>query len=705
MTTPQEQIKALHEELIIKKSRVIPEHTMKGYLKSYSIPVPKGFLATTVEQAIDYAKQLSFPLVLKLVSDKVLHKTELNGVKVGINDEESLRRSFQTMHSNFVQQNVEGYQGILIEEQTPAGIEIIVGIQMDEVFGPVLMVGMGGIFTDVFKDVAFKSLPLSYEGIHRMLSQLKSYPLLQGYRGQPPVNMDALVKTIHAISLFAEEWQGIYESMDFNPVIVDAQNCRIVDAKLVVLDQYKKMVSEAPRIAYMENFFKPESVAVIGASATSGKIGNVILDSLINLEYKGSVFPINPNYDEIMGIKSYPSLKSLPLVPDLVVVVVDLKQMPEIIKEMAAIRAHNALIVSGGGKELGGERASLEKTIYDLARKHSVRIIGPNCIGSFDGYKRFDSFFYHRDRLRRPKGGPMSFITQSGTWGCAFLESSQITGVNKMVSYGNRVDVDEGDLIAYLAIDPDTKVIGSYLEGLSDGNKFNRAVQMSIENNKPVVVFKTGRNPKSAEASVSHTGAYGGSYEIYKGVMEQKGVILTDSFHECFASCEALTLQPYAKGNNAAMLSNGAGPMVNALDLFPEKGLNLVKLSNDKVAAMRDHFSFFYIVENPVDVTGSATAADYEFVINQLMEDDNVDIIMPFFVFQNTPLDESLIQRMDKINKQRKKPIVCCASGGPYTIKMSNALKEIGIPIFPDIIQWVSAAASLVKWGQILKKA
>jgi len=298
----------------------------------------------------------------------------------------------------------------------------------------------------------------------------------------------------------------------------------------------------------------------------------------------------------------------------------------------------------------------------------------------------------------------MGFITQSGTWGCAFLEEARIAGVSRMVSYGNRVDVDEGDLVAHLAEDPATTVIGSYIEGLGDGRKFLEAAGRAIGAGKPVVVFKTGRTSQSAKASVSHTGAYGGSYRVYEGVFSQHDIILTDSFHQLYAASETLATQPVPAGNRVAMVSNGAGPMVNAMDHFQKKGLELATLARNSVASMKEHFSFFYIVENPVDVTGSATAADYQYVINTLMEDENVDIIMPFFVFQDTPLDESIVERLEKLNGLKKKPILCCAVGGPYTLKMSDAIRKTGVPVYPNVVQWVAAASAMADWGEIRRK-
>lgn len=685
---------------------VIGEYESKQLLAGYGITVPEGGIAATIEEAVRIAGRLNFPLVLKVHAGEILHKTEIGGVRTGIRTLEELKEAFTAMDASMKGQELTSYEGILVEEQCPGGVEIIAGITHDPVFGPLLMAGTGGVFTDLLGDVTFRMLPVTEHEVHTMLLGLKGWPLLRGFRGVPASDMDSLVKTFMAIARMGMDASGIISSMDCNPVIAGPEGCVVVDAVITLRETAGGALPSAlePRTEHMENFFNPESVAVVGASTTPGKIGNVIVDTLINMEYRGKVYPVNPNYTEIMGMRSYPDVKSLPEAPGLTVIVVDLERTPEILGEMSAIGARNALIVSGGGKELGGDREGLEAGISELARTLGIRVIGPNCIGSFDGHSRFDSFFYHRERFTRPPAGSMSFITQSGTWGCSFMERASSSGVRRMVSYGNRVDVDEGDLIAFLAGDESTSVIGSYIEGLGTGRKFTRAVALARSKRKPVVVFKTGRTAQAAHASVSHTGAYGGSYRVYRDALTQAGAILTDSFHECFAACEALSLQPPARGNRAALLSNGAGPMVNALDLFPGKGLELAALSDVAKNSMRERFSFFYIVDNPVDVTGSASSLDYEYVIERLMEDDGVDIIMPFLVFQNTPLDEAIVDRLKALNGRKQKPIVCCATDGAYSEKMSARLRESAIPVLPDVVQWVTAASALARWGELLKE-
>jgi 3-hydroxypropionyl-CoA synthetase (ADP-forming) len=679
-----------------------PDAMVKAWLAERGVRVPVGRVAKTADEASKVGSGIGYPVAIKVSSDRMLHKTEMGAVKLGIKGPGELRREFGDMRAraNDAMRH-DGFEGVLVEEQVPPGVEVIVGLQNDPHFGPVLMVGMGGVITDLLEDVAFRMLPVKRRDVREMLGELKGKALLEGFRGSEPCDVKALEGTILAIARLGTDIAPYFESADFNPVVVLPEGAVVVDAKVVLADSVrpKALSSEKPRTDHLESFFDPASVAVIGASASPGKIGNVIVDSLVNYEFKGRIYPINPNREAIMGVKCYPSLDALPEAPELAVMVVDLSEGPRLMKELAAIGTHALLVVSGGGKELGGAREDIEREMTRLSRELDVRVVGPNCIGAFDGRSRFDSFFHSHERLLRPPAGSMS-----GTWGCSFLEAAEVSGVSRMVSYGNRVDVDEGDLVACLSEDPNTTVIGSYIEGLGQGRKFVAAAKRAVgDYGKPVVAFKTGRNPRSASAAVSHTGAYGGAYRVYEGVLRQAGVITTESFHELFAACQALSLQPAAAGPRAAMLSNGAGPMVNALDLFPAKGLELVRLSRPSVRAMRDHFSFFYLVENPVDVTGSASAEDYEFVIRTLVDDPKVDVIMPYFVFQDTPLDESIVERMATLRRLATKPIVGCAAGGPYTARMARALEEVGIAVLPDVAQWVAAASALVEWGRIRK--
>jgi 3-hydroxypropionyl-CoA synthetase (ADP-forming) len=443
--------------------------------------------------------------------------------------------------------------------------------------------------------------------------------------------------------------------------------------------------------AHLGTFFQARAVALVGASSTPGKVGNAVLDSLSQHDYEGNVYPVNPTRDEIMGLRCYPDLAATPDDTELVVAVVDLFQVPALIEETAAKGAHNLVVVSGGGKELGGERQALEASIRERAAEYGVRVVGPNCIGVFDGATRLDTFFQVHERMIRPPSGKVAMITQSGTVGAAFLEAATY-GISKFVSYGNRVDVDEADLLAYLAQDPDTAVVACYVEGFERGSTFLETAR-SVSRQKPVVIYKAGRSRLGARASMSHTGFFGGSYKVCQGAFRQAGVIDVDSLEALEAAVQALALQPEARGPRLAMISNGAGTMVQAMDLMEKYGLTMRDLEPETVERLEAAYPGYYIVQNPVDVTGSATSEDYRLGIEALIADPNVDVIMPWFVFQDTPLDEGIIDVLAELSGT--KPILCGAMGGPYTARMGQALEARGVPLLQSVRSWLAAAKAV----------
>ena len=277
-----------------------------------------------------------------------------------------------------------------------------------------------------------------------------------------------------------------------------------------------------------------------------------------------------------MGKKCYPTLSAVPDPLEVVVVAVALNMVPRLIEECSTLGVHNMVIVSGGGKELGGDLVALERQIRETAAVHDVRLIGPNCIGVFDGHSRMDTFFQVQERLQRPVAGSIAMITQSGTVGCIFLEQAAELGLSKFVSYGNRTDVDEADLLAYLADDPETEIIAMYVEGLEDGRRLLETAKQ-VTRKKPVCAqgwphCAWGPRP------LSHTGFFGGSYGVVQGAFRQGGMIPVNSMEELMAVCKALVMQPKAPGNRVAMISNGAGSMVQGMDLLNIYGLDMPDL-------------------------------------------------------------------------------------------------------------------------------
>ena len=701
-------VKKIFDDTIKTDHKVITEEVAKSILKSYGIKVPGYALVNSADQAVKAAKKLGFPLVMKVVSPQILHKTDVGGVKVGLDNVNDVKKTFNDMYKRLSKKKGVQLKGILLEKMVPKGTELIVGLQNDPQFGPVIMVGIGGVLTEVFRDVAFRMLPITTSDAKSMLDELKGSKMLKGFRGSEPIDINMLSKALVQIGKLGVDNASHFDSIDFNPIVVYPKSYAVVDAKIILRKEIKKdAISKAqPNSKNMEMFFTPQSVALVGASATPGKIGNSVLDSLAKHDYKGKVFPINPKQEEILGIKCYPSISAIPEKVDLVVVCVDLSVTPPILEECAKKGIHSVVIVSGGGKELGGERAAYEAEIKRLSEKYEIRIIGPNCIGMFNAANRLDCAFQGQARMVRAKLGPVALLSQSGTMGISFLETADSFGLSKMVSYGNRSDVDEADMIWYLADDPQTKVIALYVEGFGDGRKFvNTAKRVMAEKKKPIVIWKSGRSEAGAKQAASHTGSLGGSNAIIMGAFKQAGIISVDSYQELAGVTKALAWQPAAKGNRAALCSNGAGPMIGAIDHFERLGLSLAKVTEDTRKKMVEHFPPTYVVGkgNPADVTGGANADDYRFTIQSFMDDPNVDIIMPWFVFQDDPLEETIIDYLAEFSNQRKKPVIVGANGGPYTQKISALIEQKGVPVYDDIRTWAAVASALAQWGKVNK--
>ncbi|HJN20002.1 MAG TPA: 3-hydroxypropionate--CoA ligase [Candidatus Nitrosopelagicus sp.] len=700
-------ITKIFDDTIQTDHKVITEEAAKSILKKYGIKVPGFALVKSTNEAVKAAKKIGFPLVMKVVSPQILHKTDVGGVKVGIDNIADVKKTFNDMYGRLSKKKGVDVKGILLEKMIPkGGVELIVGIQSNPQFGPMLMVGLGGVLTDILKDVAFRMLPITISDAKSMLNELKGSKLLKGFRGSAPIDIDMIAKALVQIGKIGVDNADYINSIDFNPVIVYSKSYFVVDAKIILNKELKNnSISKAkPIITSMEKFFTPKSVALVGASATPGKIGNSVLDALGKQDYKGKVYPINPKQKKILGIKCYPSLESIKAKVDLVVVCIDLSACVPIMKTCAKKGIHSVVIVSGGGKELGGDRAAMEAEVKALSLKHKIRVIGPNCIGMFNAANRLDCAFQGQSRMVRSKLGNVAFFSQSGTMGISMLESADLFGLSKMISFGNRSDVDEADMIWYAANDPQTKVIGLYVEGFGDGRKFIKtAKRVMKEKKKPIIIWKSGRSEAGAKQAASHTGSLGGDNAMIMGAFKQAGIISVDSYQELVGVLKAMAWQPPAKGNRVAMTSNGAGPMIGGIDHLERLGLTIGKLTSKTRKKIKEHFPPTVPIHsgNPADVGGGATADDYRFVIQQFLDDKNVDIAMPWFVFQDDPLEETIVDYLAGLSKKRKKPILCGGNGGPYTEKMIKLIEKHNVPVYQDLRTWVAAASALFHWGSV----
>ncbi|MGC9555072.1 MAG: acetate--CoA ligase family protein, partial [Thermoplasmatota archaeon] len=379
-----------------------------------------------------------------------------------------------------------------------------------------------------------------------------------------------------------------------------------------------------------------------------------------------------PRAERILGRTCYPSVSAIPEPVDLAAVAVPADALLEVVEDCGRAGVRAMVVISGGFREVG--REGLQQEMVERAREQGIRIIGPNCIGVYNAATGFNTFFQRE--MEMPPPGNVAILTQSGTIGIGLLEQFAAgAGVSKFVSYGNRADVDELDLLRYLDGDPDTEVMVLYMESIGQGRKF-------FENlpGKPVVILKAGRTELGGRAALSHTGAMAANDAVFRGAARQYGALLADSCDELYDMARFLALQPLPEGGRVAMITNGAGPCVMAADAIQDS--RFLTLSSVNEEGLREALPPQAICGNPVDLTGSATARHYLAGLQVLEDDPAVDIIMPFFVFQDAPLIDTLLQLYEGwADLHLTKPVVAVAMGSRYVDQQEAALLALDVPL------------------------
>ena len=431
----------------------------------------------------------------------------------------------------------------------------------------------------------------------------------------------------------------------------------------------------------LDCFFDPESVAVIGASRNPKKVGHVIFRNFIEGKYRGRLYPVNPKVDVLLGHKCYPNVLKIPEKVDLAVISIPAPMVPKAMEECGRKKIPAVIIISGGFKEIGN--SDLEDEVVRILKKYNIRVIGPNCVGVFDPYSEVDTFFLPRYKLERPGEGNIAFISQSGALGSVVLDWMSMKGykISKFVSYGNAADVDEADMIEYLARDKKTSVICAYFEGVKQGRKFYDIVS-GVSGKKPVIALKGGKTKEGTGAVSSHTGSLAGQSEIYSAAFEQSGVIEADSLEDIFDFARVLSTQPAPKGNRVQIITDGGGFGVLTTDWIIKNGLRLAEMSKNSIRGMRKVFPERVVLGNPIDLIGDADVERYRIAMDAAMKDENVDMIAVITLFQIPTLTAEITDVISSFSEMNKKPVVVIAAGGRFTEVLKKSMEDMGVPTF-----------------------
>lgn len=448
----------------------------------------------------------------------------------------------------------------------------------------------------------------------------------------------------------------------------------------------------------LNKIFKPDSVAVIGASDTPGKVGYIIVANMISGGYKGKIYPVNPKGGEIQGLKAYKNIKDIPEKVDLVIMSIPAVFVNESVKDCGEAGVENMVVISAGFKEIGEEGAKLEEELTALGEEYGINIIGPNSLGTTDSHTPLNSSFSQM----MPPAGNIAFISQSGAMMVAILDWSVTSGIgfSKVISLGNKAGVNEIELMKYLAEDPETAVIICYLESITDDDNFVNALRETASK-KPIIVLKSGSSSAGAEAASSHTGALAGSDIAFDTAFRQSGILRVKTMADLFDLGLAFSKAPLPSGPNVAIITNAGGGGVVTVDAMENAGLELVKFDDETKEKLKECIPDEGSANNPIDVLGDAPVTRYKESLDIVLDDPQVDSLIIMVCPTASADPDGIAEVILEAEKKFEKPILVVNMGGPSFDNANKMLRENNVPtyVFPETA--VKALEAMTRYARL----
>ena len=580
--TSHEAARALIANARAQGHAALSEQDGKTLLAEFGITTPKSVLVADAKGAEHACAGLKGPLVVKVMSQDILHKSDAGGVALDLPDAQAVANAIDDMSAKtaIASANLEGW---LVEEMAPAGVEIVVGGVIDPQFGPMVMLGLGGIFVEIVGDVAFRLCPVDAADVHDMINQLQGRALLYGARGRPPVSIDAIVDTVLKVggeNGILPALQDVVGELDLNPVIVTPTGACAVDARFLlhkdthVASERSPAVPRAdlPVLDQFSPLFQPRAVAVVGASTRTATLANTFIRRMRDFGYPGKLWAVHPTAEEIEGIPAFPSLADTPAEVDYAYIAIGADRIPDIISE-AAGNVRVAQVISSGFSEIA-DGADLEARLVWQAHDAGCRVLGPNCLGTYSP----------RGGLTFPVDAPkevgtIGIVSQSGGLTTDIIKRGQVRGLrySGAVTIGNSADVTPSDLVAFYQADPQTKAIGLYLEDIKDGRGFADMLR-ALNDAKPIVILRGGSSAQGRTAAASHTGALAGDGRGLEALSRQCSVTLVhtvDAFIDALLALQHFELRSDRATKTVTLFGNGGGSSVLGADAFAEWGLDV----------------------------------------------------------------------------------------------------------------------------------
>jgi len=621
-----------------EKRNTLTEAEAKEVLKQYGIPVVQEKAVKTIAEAETESATIGYPVVVKGLGAKLTHKTEKGLVKLNLNTREDVRNA-----CIYIKEAAgDDLEGFLIQPMLDGKREFVAGLFRDEQFGPTVMFGLGGIFTEALGDVVFRIVPFDEKEALKMIDELNAQKLLGAFRGENAPDKKALVKTLVGLSRIGLEIPEIKE-IDINPLLVSADGkVTAVDALIVLgkAAERKKMVRQVD-LKHIWKLFHPRSIAFVGASSKIGKWGHIMYAGVVAGKYQGAIYLVNDTGGEIAGRKVYSSVAEIPESVDLAVVTVPADKILSLIPQFKEKGINNVLIITSGFSEVGSEGKILEEELVKKAREAGIVIVGPNTMGICNPYI---SFYCIGSHVRPPAGGT-SLLAQSGNLGTQLLAFSakEDIGIRAYCGSGNEAMLTIEDYMDGFEVDEKTKNIVLYIESIKNGQRFVETARR-VGKHKPVIVLKGGRTKAGSSAAASHTGAMASDIKVFTAACKQAGIIQAESPMDLLDLSAAFSSLPLPKGSSVALLTLGGGWGVVASDLCEENNLIVPKLSEDIIAEINPLLPPFWSHANPIDVVGDMNSETYMKILESLSRWSGCDAIIHMGIIGRKVMIRSIME-------------------------------------------------------------
>jgi acyl-CoA synthetase (NDP forming) len=666
------------------------EHECKELLLRRGIPTNSTFVAQSVDEAVELSDKIGYPVVLKVLSPEVVHKSDQGGVKLNLKNAAEVESAYKEIITAFADKKLIG---VTVQEMVKPGLEAIVGVSRDPAFGPVLMFGLGGVFVEVLKDVSFKILPVTEADIEEMIKELRGYKLLQGHRGEA-VDIPALKELLLKVSDMVMENPEISE-LDLNPVFLYPKGAMAVDARIFLrkpetvesLQTYRKKDESS-----LQKLFYPGSIAVLGASDTPGKLGWNVFHNLLYHRFAGKLYPVNIKAKTVQGVPAVSSIGEIEESVDAAIILVPAAQTVQAFEECCRKGIKMIIIESAGFAETGESGKGVEKELRQLAEKYNCRFVGPNCSGIINTHHNVVQSIGVVGDLRK---GNIGLVAQAGVYAAGMLWGVRhIMDFAVVATIGNKADINETDILEYLGEDDHVKVICMYLEDVKTGRRFID-VARRITAEKPVIVLKSGRTEAGKKAVSSHTASLAGNDIIYDAALRQAGIIRATDNDHMFGLARAFSKQPLPLGEGVMVISYTGSLGVAAADALSLNGMRPAELDAETRQYLEQILPPYVGCNNPVDYTFDMNAEQVRKTIEIGLRSKEIS---SFIVILQAEILDTYVKELKEIDFGNK-PILSCVPCKEFAMEEVIAMEQVGIPVYSTPEEAVRVLATMYRYG------